>query len=76
MIMPSSQSVQPLANLQNSLPQPFKRYLLGTSSEKNRPPEDSNFPHTCLCILTHFLGQQLPNLTAAPSRLIKGDLFL
>ena len=38
LIIPSSQLVQPLADLQNSLPQPFKRQLLQTTLEKNRPP--------------------------------------
>ena len=56
LIMPSSQPVQSLVDLQNSLPQPFKRQLLRTTLEKNRPPSDSSFPHICLYILTLALG--------------------
>ena len=56
LIMPSSQPVQPLVDLQNSLPQPFKRQLLRTTLERNRPPSDSSFPHIHLYILTFSLG--------------------
>ena len=52
LITPSSQPVQPLAHLQNSLPQTFKRELRRTTLEKNRPLKTVDF-HVYAYI--HFL---------------------
>ena len=57
-------------------PQLFKRKLIQTTLEKNGPLKTVDFH--IYAYIYFFLGlvQQLTNLTAALSGLIKGDLFL
>ena len=46
---------------------------------KNRPPQNDASPQNMFSVYTYSLldlAQQPTNLTAAPSHLVKGDLFL
>ena len=72
----SSQPVQPLAHLQNSLPHALRDKYSEQPWRRTGPLKTVDFHIYVYIYFLLGLVQQLTNLTAASSHLIKGDLFL